>query len=125
MIKKILDWILGKNEKPQEAAAPYKVEAPVEALPLVQLEQTTTTPAVEQRYVGENEQGAIYEQVAVAAEAVPVAIETAPVTVKAKFKKAELAKLSKKALVELAGKHGVEIKARATKDIIIKSLLKA
>lgn len=51
-------------------------------------------------------------------------IETAPVTVKAKFKKADLSKMSKKELLELAAKHGVEAKARAPKPELVKLLSK-
>jgi len=114
MIKKILAWITGKSDKPAEAA-PYKVEAPVEAV-------TATT---EQRYVGENEQGAVYETVVVVPEAVaPAAIETAPVTVKAKYKKAELSKMTKAQLMELVAKHSLEVKARSTKEELVKVLAK-
>lgn len=107
MIKKILDWILGKNEMPAEPVAPYKVEvAPTlkeEApAPLVQLgPEKVTEEKVE----------------------TPV-VETAPVTVKAKYKKAELEKMTKAQLVELATKHGLELKARAPKADLVKALTK-
>ena len=105
MIKKLLDWITGKSETPVQA--PYKVEAPkVEAMPLG-TEAVMVAPA------------------AVVPEAVvPVAIETAPVTVKAKYKKADLGKMTKAELMELVTKHGVEVKARSTKDELVKVLAK-
>ena len=105
MIKKLLDWITGKSETPVQA--PYKVEAPkVEAMPLG-TEAVMVAPA------------------AVVPEAVvPVAIETAPVTVKAKYKKADLGKMTKAELMELVTKHGVEVKARSTKEELVKVLAK-
>jgi NAD(P)-dependent dehydrogenase (short-subunit alcohol dehydrogenase family) len=110
MIKKILDWILGKNDSAstkhpldgatraaEEKAAPYKIEAPVvEPAPVV-----AETPAAE-----------------------PVVAEVAPVTVKAKFKKAELNKKTKKELLDLAATHGVVVKARASKEELVKTLAK-
>ena len=101
MIKTILAWITGKSDKPAEA--PYKVEAPkVEAMPLGT------------------------EAVMVVPEAVvpAAAIETAPVTVKAKYKKADLTKMTKAELMELVTKHGVEVKARSTKEELVKVLVK-
>lgn len=102
MIKKILDWILGKNEKPAEPVAPYKVEVPPtlkeEApAPLVQLGPEKTEAPVE---------------------------EVAPVTVKAKYKKSDLSKMTKAELLDLVAKHGLEVKARAPKADIIKVLSK-
>ena len=106
MIKKLLDWITGKSETPVQA--PYKVEAPkVEAMPL-------GTEAV------------MVAPEAVVPEAVvpAVAIETKPVTVKAKYKKAELTAMTKAQLMELVTKHGVEVKARSTKEELVKVLVK-
>jgi hypothetical protein len=109
MITKILDWILGKNKSgdshpldgatraAQEKVAPYKVEAPVAA-------PVETTVAV--------------------VEPTPPVVETTPVTVKAKYKKADLNKKTKKELLELVAQHGLEVKARATKDEIVKALSK-
>jgi hypothetical protein len=108
MIKKILDWILGKNDSgstshpldgatrtaQERAQAPYKVEAPVTPMPEAQ-------PLPE----------------------VPVA-EVTPVTVKAKFKKAQLNDMTKKELLDLAAQHGVEVKARAAKAELVKALSK-
>lgn len=122
MIKKLLDWITGKSDKVAEA--PYKVEATPTVTDATSSE-TTSTVVTEQRYVGENEQGAIYEQVVVVPEAVaPAAIETKPVTVKAKYKKADLNKLSKKELMDLVAKHSLEVKARSTKEELVKVLTK-
>ena len=95
MIKTILAWITGKSDKPAEV--PYKVEAPkVEAMPLGT------------------------EAVMVA----PSAIETAPVTVKAKYKKSELNNMNKTELMALIEKHSLEVKARSTKEELIKVLVK-
>lgn len=95
MIKKLLDWITGKSDTP--ASAPYKVEA----MPLGT------------------------EAVMVVPEAVvPATIETAPVTVKAKYKKADLSKMTKAELMELVTKHSVEVKARSTKEELVKVLAK-
>ena len=99
MIKKLIDWILGKSETP--AQAPYKVEAP-------KVDMSVGTDAV----------------VVVPEAVVPAAIETAPVTVKAKYKKAELNKMTKKELLELVAKHGLEVKARSTKEELVKVLAK-
>ena len=51
-------------------------------------------------------------------------VETAPVTVKAKYKKADLNKMTKKDLLDLVAKHGLEVKSRATKEELIKVLSK-
>ena len=115
MIKKILDWILGKNDSgsshpldgatraaQERATAPYKVETPApmpEAQPLPVIEPVTEKAEV------------------------PV-VETAPVTVKAKYKKAELNKKSKKELLDLAAQHGLTVKARSTKEELVKVLAK-
>lgn len=116
MIKKILDWILGKNDSgsshpldgatraaQERATAPYKVETPVASLPEAQ-----PLPLVE---LGPEK-----------AE-VPV-VETAPVTVKAKYKRAELNKMTKKDLLALATQHGLEVKSRSTKEELVKVLAK-
>ncbi len=109
MIKKILAWITGKSDTPVAEAAPYKVEAPsavgldatIVAVSAGDLPVTTASQAV-----------------------VPAAIETAPVTVKAKYKKAELNKMTKAQLMELVAKHGLEVKARSTKEELVKVLAK-
>jgi cytoskeletal protein RodZ len=100
MIKKLIDWITGKSDKPAEA--PYKVEAPKVADVTVSTEAVTVVPEA----------------------VVPSAIETAPVTVKAKYKKADLNKMTKAQLMELVNKHGVEVKARSTKEELVKVLAK-
>jgi hypothetical protein len=114
MIKTILAWITGKSDTDaksshpldgatrtaqERAEAPYKVEAP--AAPKV-------------------------EEAPVSVEAVVPAptVEVAPVTVKAKYKRADLNKMTKAQLMELVAKHGVEVKARATKEEIVKVLVK-
>ncbi len=98
MIKKILAWITGKSDTTVAEAAPYKVETPVMLPP---------------------------EAVMVVPEAiVPAAIETTPVTVKAKYKRAELNKMTKAQLMELVTKHSLEVKARSTKEELVKVLAK-
>ena len=106
MIKTILAWITGKSDKPAEA--PYKVETPkAEAMP-IGTEAVMVAPS------------------AVVPEAIvpAAAIETAPVTVKAKYKKADLTAMTKAQLMELVDKHGVEVKARSTKEELVKVLVK-
>lgn len=106
MIKKLLDWITGKSET-KAAEAPYKVEAHPAMQVAIGTEAVVVVPE------------------AVVPEAVvPAAIETKPVTVKAKYKKAELNKMTKAQLMELVAKHGVEVKARATKEELVKVLAK-
>lgn len=105
MIKKLIDWITGKSEpvvKSVEVDAPYKVEA----MPLG-TEAVMVVPAA-----------------VVPAAVVPAAIETATVTVKAKYKRADLTAMTKAQLMELVTKHSVEVKARATKEELIKVLVK-
>jgi hypothetical protein len=97
MIKTIIDWIFGKKDsevKPVEAQAPYKVEAP--EAPIVISPVVAPAPVV----------------------------ETAPVTVKAKYKKADLNKMTKKDLLDLVAKHGLEVKSRSTKEELVKALSK-
>jgi hypothetical protein len=101
MIKKLIEWITGKSDA-VATPVPYKVETPVvEALP-AGTEAVMIAPAA----------------------VVPAAIETAPVTVKAKYKKADLSKMTKAELMELVTKHGVEVKARSTKEELVKVLAK-
>jgi hypothetical protein len=107
MIKKLMDWITGKSDA-VATPVPYKVETPTtEAMP-IGIEAVMVAPA------------------AVVPEAVipAAAIETAPVTVKAKYKKADLTKMTKAELMELVTKHGVEVKARSTKEELVKVLAK-
>jgi hypothetical protein len=110
MIKKILAWITGKSDTPVAEAAPYKVETPTIVTDANSSETSSTV---------------VTEQVVVVPEAVvPAAIETAPVTVKAKYKRAELNKMTKAQLMELVKKHGLEVKARSTKEELVKVLAK-
>ena len=118
MIKKILDWILGKNE-PAQPAAPYKVETPPTLQPEVVEQLQAAHDAVVASGQPDDAKGldeAIAAQAAVA--------EVAPVTVKAKYKKADLSKMTKAELLELVAKHGLEVKSRAAKAEIIKALSK-
>ena len=104
---KLLRRLLGMKDhsKPvtpavdSSAAAPYKVETPP-----ADTHQPVETPAPK------------------VVEA-PV-VETKPVTVKAKYKKADLGAMKKTELEELAKKHGIEVKARAKKDELVKALSK-
>lgn len=111
MIKKILDWILGKNDSAsshpldgptraaqERAEAPYKVETPPVVAPMPEPQPVPEVPA-------------------------PV-VETTPVTVKAKYKKTDLNKKTKKELLDLAAQHGLTVKARSTKDELVKILAK-
>lgn len=95
MIKKILDWILGKNNSGSSVQeAPYKLETP-------KLNLDPLPPP----------------------QPMPV-IEASEMVVKAKYKRPELVKLSKKELISLVEKHQLEVKSRSTKDELIKALLK-
>jgi hypothetical protein len=103
MIKKILAWITGKSDTTVAEAAPYKVEAKQEVQVALGTEAVIIVPAA----------------------VVPAAaIETAPVTVKAKYKKAELTAMTKAELMELVTKHGLEVKSRSTKEELVKALSK-
>jgi hypothetical protein len=109
MIKKILAWITGKSDTAVAEAAPYKVEvvAPkAEEIPLG-IEAVIVAPAA-----------------VVPSAIIPAAIETAPVTVKAKYKKADLNKMTKAQLMELVTKHSLEVKTRSTKEELIAVLAK-
>ena len=108
MIKTILAWITGKSDTRVVEAAPYKVDA--------QPAMTNVAIGTEAVYVAP-------EAVAPAA-IVAAAIETAPVTVKAKYKKADLTAMTKAELMELVTKHGVEVKSRSTKEELVKVLSK-
>ena len=106
MIKTILAWITGKSDT-KAAEAPYKVEAP----------KAEATPAGTEATI-----------LAVSVAEVPVVaqptVEVAPVTVKAKYKKADLNKMTKKDLLALVKQHGLEVKARSTKEELVKVLAK-
>ena len=109
MIKKLMDWITGKSDAVVKSVeVPYKVEVQnTEAMP-IGTEAVMVAPA------------------AVVPEAIvpAAAIETAPITVKAKYKKADLTAMTKAQLMELVDKHGVEVKARSTKEELVKVLVK-
>jgi hypothetical protein len=108
MIKKILAWITGKSDTTVAEAAPYKVEAKQEVQVALGTEAVIIVP----------------EAVVPAAVVPAAAIETAPVTVKAKYKKAELTAMTKAELMELVTKHGLEVKSRSTKEELVKALSK-
>jgi hypothetical protein len=122
MIKKILDWILGKSEPVKAAEAPYKVEAtaPVFAPEVVDQLQAAHDAVVAS---GQPDDSKGLDE-AIAAQAAQPVVETAPVTVKAKYKKTDLNKMTKAELLALAAKHGVEVKSRAPKADLVKALTK-
>jgi hypothetical protein len=111
MIKTILAWITGKSEPVKAAEAPYKIDAPAVV--------DAVAPKVEELPVSA-------EAVIVVPEAVvpAAAVEVAPVTVKAKYKRVDLNKMTKAQLMELITKHSLEVKARATKEELVKVLVK-
>ena len=95
MIKTILDWIFGKKDS---EVKPAEAQAPYKV----------EAPVVE----------------AVKVEAPAPIVETAPVTVKAKYKRADLTKMTKAELLDLVANHGLEVKSRATKEELVKVLSK-
>jgi hypothetical protein len=96
---------------------PYKVEAPTPV--------TETLPAGTEAVVVAPVATAVVPEVILSTEAVPAAaVEVAPVTVKAKYKKADLNKMTKVQLMELVTKHSLEVKARSTKEELVKVLVK-
>lgn len=118
MIKTILAWITGKSDKPAEA--PYKVEEPTIA-PEVAAQLQQAHDAVVASGQPDDSKGL---DEAIAAQSAMPAVEVAPVTVKAKYKRADLNKMTKAQLMELVTKHGVEVKARSTKEELVKVLVK-
>ena len=107
--------MFGETGTDQSAQAPYKMEPP------------TLAPVVEPELISTEitEAPPVTEKPAKKARAKkPTAIETAPLEVKAKYKRADLNKMSKKELLELASKHKLEIKSRATKEELVKTLAK-
>jgi hypothetical protein len=121
MIKKILDWILGKSEPVKAAEAPYKVEAAPAFAPEVVDQLQAAHDAVVASGQPDDSKGL---DEAIAAQAAQPVVETAPVTVKAKYKKTDLNKMTKAELLALATKHGVEVKSRAPKADLVKALTK-
>jgi hypothetical protein len=92
---------------------PYKVEA--------QPAMTNVAIGTEAVYVAPE---AVVPEAVVTEAVIPAAIETVPVTVKAKYKRVDLNKMTKAELMELVTKHSLEVKARATKEEIVKALVK-
>lgn len=120
MIKKILDWILGKSEPVKAAEAPYKVDTPA-----FTPEVTAALQAAHDQVVASGQpDDSMGLDAAIAAQAAQPVVETAAVTVKAKYKKADLNKMTKAELLALAAKHGVEVKSRAPKADLVKALAK-
>ncbi len=136
MIKKILDWILGKNDSgsksshpldgatrtaQERAEAPYKVETPPALTPEVVAKLQEAHDAVVASGQPDDAKGL---DEAIAAQAAAPIVQTPPVTVKAKYKRAELNKKTKKELLDLAAQHGLAVKARMTKEELVKILAK-
>lgn len=119
MIKKILAWITGKSDTKVAEAAPYKVETPLAPEVVAQLQKAHDAVVAS----GQPDDSKGLDE-AIAAQAAKSAVEVAPVTVKAKYKKADLNKMTKAQLMELITKHGVEVKARSTKEELVKVLVK-
>ena len=113
MIKKIIAWITGKNEPTApEPSIGRVIPAGTEA------SASWPFPKVETEAV------VVATDAVVPAGVLPVAIETAPVTVKAKYKKVDLNKMTKAQLMELVTKHGLEVKTRSTKEELVTVLAK-
>jgi hypothetical protein len=118
MIKTILAWITGKSEPVKAAEAPYKID-----ITSINPMSPVATKAEELPVSAE---AVIVAPEAVVPEAVvpAAAVEVAPVTVKAKYKRVDLNKMTKAQLMELITKHSLEVKARATKEELVKVLVK-
>ena len=125
MIKKILAWITGKSDAVVKSAeAPYKVEA-ITPMPLGTEAVMSLQAAHDQVVVsGQPDDSKGLDEAIAAQVARSSAVEVAPVTVKAKYKKADLTAMTKAQLMELVTKHGVEVKARSTKEELVKVLVK-
>ena len=101
----------------ERALAPYKIEPPVPAHDIAPQPTTLVVEgagAVEIPAASSKKGRAKKEKT----------IETSRLDVTVKYKKADLVKMSKKELQDLATKHSLEIKSRATKDELIKALSK-
>ena len=145
MIKKIIAWITGKNEP--QTPAPYKVEAvpagteaTAAAVPAVwpfptykeitpepktEVVQVEAVSAVVEQVATQEPAAAAEEKPAKKARKIPAnAVETAAVSVSAKYVPADLKKMTKAELSDLAAKHSLEVKSRATKDELIAVLSK-
>lgn len=117
MIKTILAWITGKSDT-KAPEVPYKVEA--------QPAMTNVAIGTEAVYVAPEAvvPEAVITEAVITEAVIPAAIETVPVTVKAKYKRVDLNKMTKAELMELVTKHSLEVKARATKEEMVKALVK-
>jgi hypothetical protein len=147
MIKKILGWITGKNQNTDASAvtppAPYKVETQQVSIAVggdTTVTHISETPAVAatvqpvwpfptgqvpEEGVSVTTEEKVQPKKAKKAKAIPSnAVETATVTVSAKYTKTELTKMNKTELLELIAKHGLEVKARASKEELITALSK-
>lgn len=100
MIKSLFTWLFGAKPNAQEAEAPYKVETPA-VVPVATADIPVVLPTE------------------------PVAVTTAVLEVKPKFKKADLEKMNKAQLVALAQERGLDVKARTVKAELVKALMKS
>jgi len=103
MIKTILAWITGKSDN-KAPEVPYKVEA---------LPAGTEAANITAVYVAP--EAAATTPIPLVVELPVDAVEVSPVTVKAKYKRADLNKMTKAELMELVTKHSVKLKHVAQK----------
>lgn len=98
MIKKILDWILGKTNR--------------DTIP-------TQLSAEEAEKINKEIQETIGKT-----DTIVTSFEDSPVVVQQKYKTTELEKMKKIELEQLIHKHKINLRTRATKSEMIKELLK-
>lgn len=103
--------MFGETETDQAAQAPYKIEV-LTAEPELMPTEVSEAPPVDKKPVKKTRANK------------PTAIETNTLEVKAKYKRADLNKMSKKELLELTSKHKIEVKSRSTKEELVKTLAK-
>ena len=138
MIKKIIAWITGKNEPTAPAPSigrvipTFNVESATGTVVPIGTEATAGWP-FPQAAKPETQVVQIESVSAVVAEEKPAkkarkipagAVETAAVSVSAKYAQTDLKKMTKAELGDLVAKHNLEVKSRATKDELIAVLSK-
>jgi len=139
MLKKILSWFTGSapSDNATVPEAPYKLEPPAQeegAWPFPTERADDGGASVEQSVTAETDSKPKKKSQAKKSKTEEVwpfpgidpsnAATTAPVEVKAKFKRADLAKMTKAELLDIIKDKGLEVKARAAKDELIKVILK-
>lgn len=123
MISKILEWIRGKDTSSGDAAiAPYKIETPPQRVKNAQGRFVADDPATPENeaWVG----GVAPAKKTKSAKIIPIA-EVAAIEVSAKFKKADLMKMTKAELQALAAQRQLEVKSRASKEELVKVIMKS